>query len=97
MLTQLTPVEDDSEQKHIINKTQQHLNSYAREGLRVLVVAKRILTQHQYEEWKRKLEEAELSVDNSEKKVRDAFNLIEANMTLLGATGNILHEIFSSH
>lgn len=80
-------MEDDSEQKSIINKTQQHLNCYAREGLRVLVMAKRILTQHQYDEWYKKHQEAELSVENVDKKIRDSFSSLECNLTLLGATG----------
>lgn len=87
VLTQLTPVEDDSEQKLIITKTQQHLNCYAREGLRVLVMAKRILTQHQYDDWYRKHQDIELSVDNLEKKIRESYSTIECNLTLLGATG----------
>ncbi|KAJ8976657.1 hypothetical protein NQ317_010373, partial [Molorchus minor] len=87
MLSQLTPVEDDSEQKQIINKTQYHLNSYAREGLRVLIMAKRVLTQHQYDEWYTKHQEVELSADNIERKIRDSFSSIECNLTLLGTTG----------
>ncbi|CAH2005240.1 unnamed protein product [Acanthoscelides obtectus] len=87
MLPQLTPVEDDSEQKVIISKTQQHLNQYAREGLRVLVMAKRVLTQHQYDEWIRRHREAEMSLENLERRVRDSYSSIEANLTLLGATG----------
>nr|CAI5857343.1 unnamed protein product [Callosobruchus analis] len=86
MLPQLTPVEDDSEQKLIISKTQQHLNQYAREGLRVLLMAKRVLTQHQYDEWYRRHREAELSVENLERRVRDSYSSIECNLTLLGAT-----------
>lgn len=87
MLPQLTPVEDDSEQKSIINKTQHHLNCYAREGLRVLVMAKRVLTQHQYDEWLKKHQDAELSSENVEKKIRDNYSNLECNLTLLGATG----------
>ncbi|KAG5886182.1 hypothetical protein JTB14_036051 [Gonioctena quinquepunctata] len=87
ILPQLTPVEDDSEQKLIITKTQQHLNSYAREGLRVLVMAKRIIAQHQYDEWFRKHQEAELAVDNHERRIRNSYSTIECNLTLLGATG----------
>ncbi|VEN49474.1 unnamed protein product [Callosobruchus maculatus] len=87
MLPQLTPVEDDSEQKLIISKTQQHLNQYAREGLRVLLMAKRVLTQHQYDEWYRRHREAELSIENLERRVRDSCSSIETNLTLLGATG----------
>lgn len=79
--------EDDSEQTRILNKTQQYLDSYAKEGLRVLVMAKRILTSHEYTEWYRKHQEIELSVDNLEKKIRDSCSGLECNFTLLGATG----------
>lgn len=89
MLPHLTPVEDDSEQKLIITKTQHHLNGYAREGLRVLVMAKRVISQHQYDEWYRKHQEVELSSDNLERKLRDSYSSIECNLTLLGATGKI--------
>lgn len=87
ILSQVAPVEDDSEQKSIINKTQQHLNSYSREGLRVLVMAKRIITQHQYDEWLKKHQEAQFSVENVDKKIRDNYSNLECNLTILGATG----------
>ncbi|XP_076273548.1 phospholipid-transporting ATPase VD isoform X2 [Rhynchophorus ferrugineus] len=87
VLPYLTPSEDDSEQKFILNKTQQHLSNYAREGLRVLVMAKRVLTQHEYNEWYRKHQEAELATDNLEKRIRESFSNIECKMTLLGVTG----------
>ncbi|XP_030761045.1 probable phospholipid-transporting ATPase VD isoform X2 [Sitophilus oryzae] len=87
IIPHLTPAEDDSEEKFIVNKTQQHLNNYAREGLRVLVMAKRILTEQEYNEWYRKHQEAELATDNVEKKIRDSYSSIESHMTLLGATG----------
>lgn len=87
MIPYLIPSEDDSDQTLILNKTQQHLNGYAREGLRVLVMAKRVLSQQEYNEWYRKHQEAELATDGVEKKVRESFSNIECNMTLLGATG----------
>ncbi|XP_048519675.1 phospholipid-transporting ATPase VD isoform X2 [Dendroctonus ponderosae] len=87
MIPRLVPAEDDSEQTFILNKTQVHLGSYAREGLRVLVMAKRVLSQQEYNDWTTKHQEIELSVDNVEKKIRDSYNYIECNMTLLGATG----------
>ncbi|XP_050308196.1 phospholipid-transporting ATPase VA isoform X2 [Anthonomus grandis grandis] len=87
MIPFLVPAEDDSEQAYILNKTQQHLSAYAREGLRVLVVAKRVLSQQEYNEWFRKHQEVELSSDNLDKRIRDSYNSIENNMVLLGATG----------
>ncbi|CAG9864504.1 unnamed protein product [Phyllotreta striolata] len=87
ILPQLTPVEDDSEQKVVINKTQQHINNYSKEGLRILVMAKRTLAQHQYDEWYKKHREIEFAVDNLERRIRDSYSSIECNLTLLGATG----------
>lgn len=87
ILSKLAPVEDDSEQKRIINQTQQQLNNYARKGLRVLVMAKRILTPNEYSDWSRKHQEVELTHDNLDRKIRDSFSSIESNLTLLGATG----------
>ncbi|KAK9870972.1 hypothetical protein WA026_009932 [Henosepilachna vigintioctopunctata] len=83
----LAPVGNDSEQKQIIDKTQQHLNSYAREGLRVLVMAKRVLSQKEYTEWYQKHMETERSLANLEKRIRESYSSIETNLTLLGATG----------
>lgn len=40
-----------SEEEAVVEKTQQHLNIYAKQGLRVLVMAKRILSDEEYEEW----------------------------------------------
>ena len=40
-----------SEEKAILEKTEKHLNIYAKQGLRVLVMAKRILSDEEYNEW----------------------------------------------
>ncbi|XP_045478925.1 phospholipid-transporting ATPase VD isoform X1 [Harmonia axyridis] len=86
----LAPAEDDSEQKQLINKTQQHLNAYAREGLRVLVMAKRVLSQREYNEWYQKHLDTEKTMsafEKREKKLRDSYSSIETNLLILGATG----------
>lgn len=87
IIPKLAPVEDDSEQKKIITATQQQLNAYARKGLRVLIMAKRVLTQTEYNDWERKHRDAELSHENLERKIRDSYSNIENNLSLLGATG----------
>lgn len=86
VLANMAPVEDDSEQKQIINKTQQQLNYYARKGLRVLVMAKRILSVQEYNDWLRKHRESELAHDNVERRLRESYICIETNLTVLGAS-----------
>ncbi|KAK4887192.1 hypothetical protein RN001_003463 [Aquatica leii] len=83
----LAPVEDDSEQKQIISRTQQQLNNYASKGLRVLVMAKRILSVDEYTEWVTIHQEYELLHDNRDKKLQESYSALEKKLTLLGATG----------
>ncbi|KAF7379150.1 hypothetical protein HZH68_016995 [Vespula germanica] len=68
-------------------KIRQQLNSYARQGLRTLVMARRSLTQQEYETWREKHLEAELANENRERRIRDSYANLENHMTLLGATG----------
>lgn len=87
ILERLAPVEEDSEMKSIIELTQTQLNVYAEEGLRVLVMAKRIISQNEFYEWRKKHAECELTSEHHERKVRESFSNLEKNLTLLGATG----------
>ncbi|XP_049958802.1 phospholipid-transporting ATPase VD isoform X1 [Schistocerca serialis cubense] len=86
ILPNLAPTDDVVMQQHIF-RTQQHLNSYARQGLRVLVMARRTLTDAEFLEWQRSHVEAELAVEGRERKLRESFSRLESNLTLLGATG----------
>uniref|UniRef100_A0A8B9K503 Phospholipid-transporting ATPase n=1 Tax=Astyanax mexicanus TaxID=7994 RepID=A0A8B9K503_ASTMX len=75
--------------REIMEKTQQHLDNYAREGLRTLCVAKRVKmrltlssqfyqTLHAF---------AETSIENREQLLLESAQKLETNLTLLGATG----------
>lgn len=77
-------ISDDLPSQQLLFKTQQHLNSYARLGLRVLVMASKKLTEEQYLEWATKVEEADISPDIREKKLRDVYSDIEKDLTLIG-------------
>lgn len=68
----------------IIYRTQQHLNTYAKQGLRVLVMAKRVLTEKEYSDWAKRNQEAELSHNDREKKLMRSYAEIEKNLTLIG-------------
>jgi phospholipid-translocating ATPase len=43
-----------------MEKTQQNLDNYAKQGLRVLVMAKRVLPEDEYMEWLSKHRDAEV-------------------------------------
>ncbi|XP_066534588.1 probable phospholipid-transporting ATPase VD [Hoplias malabaricus] len=78
---------DDGCSREIMNRTQQHLDSYAREGLRTLCVAKRVLDDAEYEAWLKKHAFAETSIENREELLLESAQRLETNLTLLGATG----------
>lgn len=84
----LAPCKSDTYERELREKTQQHLDFYAKQGLRVLVMAKRHLKQQEFTEWAAKHKEVELSMEhNREKRIRESFIALEKNLTLLGATG----------
>ncbi|XP_077396003.1 phospholipid-transporting ATPase VD isoform X2 [Festucalex cinctus] len=72
---------------HIREKTQKHLDNYAREGLRTLCIAKKVLGEEEYEVWQKKHLLAESSIENREELLFESAERLETNLTLLGTTG----------
>ncbi|OWK64573.1 putative phospholipid-transporting ATPase VD [Lonchura striata] len=75
-----------SEEK-IKERTQQHLDDYARRGLRTLCIAKKVMSDAEYAEWLNHRFLAETSIDNREDLLLESAMRLETNLTLLGATG----------
>ncbi|XP_023208450.1 probable phospholipid-transporting ATPase VD isoform X1 [Xiphophorus maculatus] len=73
--------------KHIRQQTQKHLDMYAREGLRTLCIAKKILEEDEYEVWLKRQLLAESSIENQEELMLDSAERLENDLTLLGCTG----------
>ncbi|XP_011262900.1 probable phospholipid-transporting ATPase VD [Camponotus floridanus] len=84
ILPALSPNEENTVSSASIR---QYLQSYARQGLRTLVMARRTLTSQEYEIWREKHDEAELATENRERRIRDSYATLESHLTLLGATG----------
>ncbi|XP_070697783.1 phospholipid-transporting ATPase VD isoform X2 [Pempheris klunzingeri] len=72
---------------HIREQTQKHLDSYARDGLRTLCIAKKVLEEEEYEVWLQKQLLAESSIENREDLLLESAQRLETNLTLLGTTG----------
>ncbi|XP_017055871.1 phospholipid-transporting ATPase VA isoform X2 [Drosophila ficusphila] len=83
----LAPCSHNSAEGILREQTQQQLDRYAREGLRILVMAKRTLNSADYTDWWARHQEIEMSLENRERRLRDSFAKLESNLTLLGATG----------
>ncbi|XP_017319685.1 probable phospholipid-transporting ATPase VD isoform X3 [Ictalurus punctatus] len=73
--------------REIMKRTQQHLDDYAKEGLRTLCVAKRVLQEAEYKAWLTEHTVAETSIENREELLLESAQRLETNLTLLGATG----------
>ena len=85
IINQVLCIPDDFLMQQVIFRTQQHLNSYARQGLRVLVMAKRTLSDVEYNNWLREHDEATaLMLENRDRRIRESYSRLETNLTLLG-------------
>lgn len=70
-----------------IEKTRLHVDEFALKGLRTLVVACRHFSPEQYIEVDRRLNSARTALQQREERLEEAFNFIERDLQLLGATG----------
>ncbi|XP_072718598.1 phospholipid-transporting ATPase VD isoform X2 [Ciconia boyciana] len=77
----------EMEQKKIKERTQKHLDDYARRGLRTLCIAKKAMSDAEYAEWLNHHFLAETSIDNREELLLESAIRLETELTLLGATG----------
>uniref|UniRef100_A0A4W4GAY7 Phospholipid-transporting ATPase n=1 Tax=Electrophorus electricus TaxID=8005 RepID=A0A4W4GAY7_ELEEL len=83
-LIQPSGVSDGCCTREIMKQTQQHLDDYAREGLRTLCIAKRVLEEEEYEAWLKRHTFAETSIENREELLLESAQRLESNLTLLG-------------
>eukprot|EP00842_Homolaphlyctis_polyrhiza_P000201 jgi/Hompol1/1181/HPOL_004937-RA len=66
--------------------TSAHLEEYANEGLRTLCLAYRDISEAEYLEWSKIYTAASTTINNRTEALQRAAELIETNLTLLGAT-----------
>ncbi|XP_075042749.1 phospholipid-transporting ATPase ID-like [Mixophyes fleayi] len=66
--------------------TTDHLNEFAGEGLRTLVLAYKDLDNDYFETWKKRHHEASTSLENREDKLAELYEEIEKGLKLIGAS-----------
>jgi phospholipid-translocating ATPase len=74
------------EQKELRKETAEHLELFAREGLRTLCIAQKELTEREYQAWKKDHDIAAAALENREEKLEAVAELIEQDLYLLGGT-----------
>ena len=77
----------NAEEERLIEATQEHLMSYAKIGLRVLMAAVRTLGEEEYNDWLDDHNHAVNALEKRDKLLMDSYNRIENKMKLVGATG----------
>lgn len=74
------------EQQELRRETAEHLELFAREGLRTLCIAKRYLTEQEYITWNKEHQLASTALEEREEKMEAVADVIEQDLTLLGGT-----------
>ncbi|KAF2425815.1 phospholipid-translocating ATPase [Tothia fuscella] len=74
------------EQAELRKSTAEHLEMFAREGLRTLCIAQREIPEDEFQSWYKLHEEAASSVQDREDKLERVSDTIERDLTLLGGT-----------
>merc|ERR1719354_860423 len=69
-----------------VELTSQHLEEYANEGLRTLVLAYRDIPEAEYQLWYQTFEKASTQINNRQEALDIAADMIEKDLQLLGAT-----------
>lgn len=73
-------------QSDLIGSTWKHLENYANEGLRTLILASKEIAEDEYAAWNVKFEEAMHDIHHREEKLDEVGEEIENNLNLIGAT-----------
>ncbi|KAI2464429.1 phospholipid-translocating P-type ATPase [Annulohypoxylon bovei var. microspora] len=74
------------EQAELRKTTAEHLEMFAREGLRTLCIAQRVLPEQEYLEWRKEHDKAATAMQEREEKLEEVADKIEQGLTLLGGT-----------
>lgn len=74
------------DQKELRKETAEHLEMFAREGLRTLCIAHKEVTEEDYRLWKKEHDVAAASLEDREEKLEAVAELIEHDLYLLGGT-----------
>lgn len=74
------------EQPALRQATAEHLEMFAREGLRTLCVAQREIDEEEYQAWNKEHDVAAAAVQDREEKLEEVADAIERDLTLLGGT-----------
>lgn len=74
------------QQQDLRRKTAEHLEEYAKEGLRTLCIADKLLDEDEYHKWNKEHDVAAAAIENREDKLEAVSSAMEQDLNLLGGT-----------
>ncbi|EJT70612.1 phospholipid-transporting ATPase 1 [Gaeumannomyces tritici R3-111a-1] len=74
------------EQQELRKTTAEHLEMFAREGLRTLCIAERALSENEYTAWRAEHDKAATALEDREDKMEAVADTIEQELSLIGGT-----------
>jgi phospholipid-translocating ATPase len=74
------------EQRELRKSTGEHLEMFAREGLRTLCIAQKEIPEAEYQAWSKRHDVAAAAVQNREEKLEEVSDAIERDLLLIGGT-----------
>ena len=82
----LNSLQHGYDQRKYFKETDEHLHNFAVTGLRTLSLAYKTISKEDYDGWKAKYHEANIAIEEKDKKLDDVAKMMENDLTLLGAT-----------
>ena len=74
------------EQADLRKTTAEHLEMFAREGLRTLCIAQKVLSEEEYQAFSKEHDIAAAAINNREDKIEEVSDAMERDLTLIGGT-----------
>ena len=72
--------------QEILKQCKHYVDKFSAQGLRTLFIAMKVISENEYNTFAKNLKEAQMSLDDKEKKVNEVCNTIEKNLYLIGTT-----------
>ena len=72
--------------QQILKQGEYYVDKFSKQGFRTLFVAMKVLSQSEYDEFAREVKEASTSLDNKDELLAKAYEKVENNLYIIGAT-----------
>jgi phospholipid-transporting ATPase len=72
--------------REFMSQAKQYVDFFSTKGFRTLLLGMKVLDENEYKEWAKKLNDANLDLENKQKAIDEVYADVEKNIYLIGAT-----------